>query len=186
MCIDHCLNVFKGPTSNGKAALAGQENIPDTDDSPVTRECDDRYIPQNHTIYMCTCVDEHSPWMSGYFRDPVRWQLQKHFSKNLYPKYITAIFVYRYKHKASWKQAAVFVYLLFTYTSDQTNKLHVWVFFCLLHKGWATFCELIIGWSRATAAVLEVPTMKRRVSEVYNLSLAQHKLNTENKMKLKK
>lgn len=44
--------VFKGPTSSSKAAVAGQENIPDTDDSPVTKECDDRYIPQNHTIYI--------------------------------------------------------------------------------------------------------------------------------------
>lgn len=44
--------VFKGPTSISKAAVAGQENIPDTDDSPVTKECDDRYIPQNHTIYI--------------------------------------------------------------------------------------------------------------------------------------
>ncbi|XP_057206794.1 protein furry homolog isoform X3 [Triplophysa rosa] len=46
-----------GPTSSSKAAIAGQENIPDTDDSPVTKECDDR---------LCNILRAHNRLESRY------------------------------------------------------------------------------------------------------------------------
>lgn len=37
---------LKGPPSSSKTLVCGQENIPDTDNSPITKECDDRYVPE--------------------------------------------------------------------------------------------------------------------------------------------